>query len=103
MSEKSVTDLLRSPLAFVPMLMSAAGLALLIGYIAMFGLKPEEPSGDEGAPARLFQLLMGLQIPLVAIFLVKWLPRESREAMIVAALQLLCWVAAFVPVYLLEH
>ncbi|HKW02642.1 MAG TPA: hypothetical protein VJN96_22660 [Vicinamibacterales bacterium] len=44
------TPLLRRPSAFLPIVMSAAALALLVGYILMFGTARQE---DEGTAAHL--------------------------------------------------
>jgi hypothetical protein len=59
------------------------------------------PEGDEGAEAHLWQLCMAVQIPLVAYFALRWVPKFPRKALIVLALQLLLALAAMTPVYLL--
>lgn len=81
----TVRTLLRSPTAFVPLLLSAVALALVLVWVALFGVAR---NADEGAPARLFQLLMGLQLLIIAAFAVEWLPRAPRPALLVLALQL---------------
>jgi len=52
--------------------MSLVALGLVLGHIAMFGGARE---ADEGAAAHLWQLLMAGQIPVIAFFAIKWLPR----------------------------
>ena len=81
----TVRTLLRTPTAFVPLLLSAVALALVLVWVALFGVVR---NADEGAPARLFQLLMGLQLLIIAAFAVEWLPRAPRPALLVLALQL---------------
>jgi len=44
---------------------------------------------------------MAVQIPQVAYFALRWVPKFPRKALIVLALQLLLALAAMTPVYLL--
>jgi len=89
-------SLLKRPSAFLPIAMSLAALALVLGSIAIFGVVHE---ADEGTAAHLFQLLMAGQVPIVAYFALKWLPRAPRPALRVLALQAAAIIAAFAPVY----
>jgi hypothetical protein len=89
---------LKQPSALIPLAMSLAALALVISHIAAVGVARE---ADEGAAARLWQLLMAGQIPVVALFAIKWLPRHPRQALLVLALQAAAGVAAAAPVFLL--
>ncbi len=57
--------LLKRPNAFVPLAISAAFLAALLGEL-LRGTLVLWP--DEGALAHLFQILMPLQIPIIAWF-----------------------------------
>ncbi len=96
----SVRFVSSKPSAFLPMLMSAAALALVLGgIVAHSGAVVRE--GDEGAIAHIWQLLMAGQLPLLAYFAVRWLPRVPRQALLVLALQVGAAVAAMAPVYLL--
>jgi heme A synthase len=84
----TVSSLLRKPSAFAPLAMSLAALALIAVVVATAGnAAPEAAPHDERAPARLFQLLMLLQIPVGAVFAAKWLPRAPRPALRVLFLQ----------------
>ena len=56
---------------------------------------------DEGAIAHIWQLLMAGQLPLLAYFVIKWLPRVPRQTLYVLALQIGAALAAMVPVYFL--
>jgi hypothetical protein len=60
--------------------MSSAAVVLVVGHIAPFGLARQ---ADEGAEAHLWQLLMAGQVPVVAYFAIKWLPRSPRQALLV--------------------
>lgn len=78
--------------------MSLAALALVISHIATVGVARE---ADEGTAAHLWQLLMAGQIPVIAFFAIRWLPRRPRQALAVLALQAAAGVAAAAPVFLL--
>lgn len=87
---------MRQPAALLPITMSLAALALVLGHAAIYGVVHE---ADEGTAAHLFQLLMAAQVPLVAYFALKWLPRAPRQALWVLALQAGAALAAFAAVY----
>jgi len=86
------------PSALLPLAMSLTALATVLGHIAVFGIARE---ADEGAAAHLWQLLMAGQVPLVAWFAVRGLPRSPASAMPVILLQAAAASAAIAPVYLL--
>jgi hypothetical protein len=54
---------------------------------------------DEGTAAHLWQLLMVGQVPLVAYFALKWLPKSPAEALRVLALQVAAALAALAAVF----
>ncbi|MGH8361815.1 MAG: hypothetical protein ACRESQ_00485 [Gammaproteobacteria bacterium] len=88
--------LIRKPSAFLPVAMSLAALALVLVHVSVFGAAHE---ADEGATAHIFQLLITAQVPIVAFFAFKWLPRAPRFSLPVLALQALAVWAALAPVY----
>ena len=90
----TIRELIAKPSAFSPILLSAAALALVLGYVAMFGADTG-PQGDERAPARIFQLMMAAQTAGMLLFAVNWLPRATRPALLVMAIQI---AAAAIPV-----
>ena len=90
----------KQPTAFLPLAMSLAGLALVIVHFAMFG---NARQADEGADARIFQLLLVLQLPIVAFFAIKWLPRAPKAALTILALQAGAGIAAIGTVVFLEQ
>lgn len=79
--------------------MSFAALVTVISHVALFGIAP--PS-DEGTAAHIWQILMALQLPIIAIFLFRWLPKKPMQALAVLALQGGAALAALVPVILLK-
>jgi len=81
---------LRQPSALIPLVMSLAGLGLVLGHVAVSGGGRE---ADEGTAARLWWLLMGAQLPVVAYFAIAWLPRVPRQAVVVLALQVAAVIA----------
>jgi len=93
------TALLRRPSALIPLAMSVAALATVIGYAAMFGIARQ---ANEGAAAHVWQLLMAGQVPVIAFFAIKWLPTEPRQALLVLALQVGAALAAMFPVWWFE-
>jgi hypothetical protein len=96
----SFRTLSSKPSAFVPMLMSATALALLLGSIvARGGVVIRDV--DEGAIAHIWQILMAGQLPLLAYFVIRWIPRVPRQTLYVLALQIGAALAAMAPVYFL--
>jgi hypothetical protein len=81
---------IRQPSAFLPLLMSLAGLTLVLGHVAVSGGGRE---ADEGTAARLWWVLMAAQVPVVAFFAIAWLPRAPRPALLVLALQVIAVLA----------
>lgn len=89
----------KHPGAWLPMLMSTAALGIVLLHVAIFGAARQ---ADEGAAAHVFQILMALQLPLIAFFALKWLPKDRRHAVQVLGLQLAAALAACSPVYFLH-
>ena len=91
---------IRTPSALLPIVMSLAATGLVLGHVAIYGIVHE---ADEGTPAHIYQLLMALQVPVVAYFAAKWLPQRPAEAARVLALQAACVLMAFAVLYWMEH
>jgi hypothetical protein len=101
----SFRGMLKHPSAFVPVAMSLTALALVLGHVAMFGTGPEvvvNGRPDEGTVAHLWQLLMAGQLPVLAFFAIKWLPRAPRQTLGVLAVQAGAVLASMAPVYFLN-
>ena len=81
-----MTALLRKPSAWLPMLLSLAAIGLVVAHVILVGVAPQE---DEGAEARIFQLLMLVDAVAIGAFAVRWLPVAPRPALTVVALQVL--------------
>ena len=93
------TSLLKKPSAFLPPAMSFAALATVAVHVAMFGVAHE---ADEGTAAHVWQILMAAQVPIVAVFAIKWLPRTPGQALLILALQGGAALTALAPVYFLN-
>ena len=91
---------MKEPGAFLPIAMSVAALAVVLGHIALMGVGRE---ADEGVAAHLFQIFMAAQIPVMVFFALKWLPRAPQQAAFVLALQLGVALAPLAAVFLMER
>ncbi len=90
---------IRQPSAFLPVAMSLVALALVLGYVVLFGVVHE---ADEGAAAHIWQILMAVQIPIIAFFAIKYVPQKPKQALLVLALQIVAALAACAPVFFLK-
>src|SRR5262245_5608739 len=97
--EPTTSELLHKPLAWLPIVLCLASLALIVGYVAGNG-NVREPGGDEGAAARLFQVFMGVAAITALAFALRWLPVATRAAGRILLLQL---VVAGIPLVLLRY
>jgi len=95
----SSSNMMRQPSAFLPVAMSLVALAMVMAHVAIFGAVRE---ADEGTAAHIFQLLMIAQVPIIAFFAIKWLPRTPRQAVWILALQFAAALAALAHVFLLD-
>ena len=95
----TIPIVLKKPSGFLPIAMSLAALAIVLVYLATFGVTHES---DEGAAAHVWQLLMVGQAPVVAFFMVRWLPRAPRPALLVLVLQVTAALVAVAPVWWLR-
>ena len=95
----SFSTMIKKPSAFLPIAMSLAALATVLVFLALFGVVHET---DEGTAAHIWQYLMGLHVPIIAFFAIKWLPRAPRQALYVLVLQACVALAALAPVYFLK-
>jgi hypothetical protein len=94
----------RRPSAFVPLAMSLTALTML-GCVLTYdvihtgGVVRE---ADEGTVAHLWQILMAGQLPIIAFFAIKWLPRAPKPTLYVLALQAGAALASMAPVFFLN-
>jgi hypothetical protein len=93
---RSFNDIIRQPSAFAPLAMSLLALTLVLSHIAIFGAARE---ADEGPTAHLWQILMAGQMPILAFFAIKWLPRAPKQTLCVLGLQAGAVLASMAPVF----
>jgi len=96
--------IVRHPSAFLPLAMSLTALTMLLGAI-VYGYASGSPlvrEPDEGAIAHLWQILMAGQMPILAFFAIKWLPRAPKQTLYVFALQVGAALASMAPVFFLN-
>ena len=91
--------LLKRPTALIPVAMSIAAFGLVIAHVVFYGTAHQ---ADEGAAAHLWQLLMAGQLPVIAFFAIRWLPRTPGQALLVLGLQAVAMLAAATPVFVLN-
>lgn len=89
-------QLLKRPSAFVPLAISGAFLAALLTALAQGRLVPQP---DEGTGAHLFQILMPVQLLIIVFFAATWLPRNTKPAVQVLALQICAAIGVLAIVY----
>jgi hypothetical protein len=95
----TVSAILKKPSGFIPVGMSLAALVVVLAHVVMFGAARQ---ADEGSAAHLWQLLMAGQVPILAFFVIKWLPQAPRPTLLMLALQFVAALAAIAPVYFLH-
>ena len=93
------TTLLKKPSGFLPIAMSLAAIADIIIYLAVVGNVQQE---DESAAARIFQLLILLQVPIMMYFAARWLPKFPKPAVSILLIQVGAIAAAVIPILILE-
>jgi ammonia channel protein AmtB len=89
---------MKRPSGWIPLMMSLTALAIVMIHIGWFGPARE---ADEGTAAHLWQILMAGQLPIIAWFAIKWLPKDPKATFVVLAVQLLAGLAAAAPVFYL--
>jgi hypothetical protein len=98
----------RATSAWVPVALSGAAIALLAGYLLT---GPHAPTvvvengiawPDESVTARLWQLLMLLQVPCALYFAAWWLPKDPKRTLAMLGIQGFAFVVAALPMVLLE-
>jgi hypothetical protein len=97
MDETTLT-LFRKPSALVPLLISLAALALVLGHAALYGVVHE---ADEGAAAHTWQILIVLEAGFTIAFAVNEWKRARRQTLVILALLAAITLANFAAVYFL--
>jgi hypothetical protein len=91
-----VRSMVRHPSAYLPLILSGCALALLLGYLALFGVTRNE---DEGVAAHLYQLLMTANLLIIAWFVLRWARKDLKAGLAVLGLQLLAIMITFAPLW----
>ena len=94
--------IVKKPSAFLPLAMSLAALlvvSITFSYGFAHGHWPPQREPDEGTAAHLWQLLMAGQMPILAFFAIKWLPKAPRQTLYVLAMQAGAALSAMAPVF----
>src|SRR5579875_2310075 len=94
----SLLRVARQPSALAPLAVAVAALSLVLGHAAIYGTAHQP---DEGAAAHLWQLLIALEIPLAVFFVLRWVRRATRAALLLLGALMVALIANFAAVYLL--
>ena len=92
----SIITLARQPSGFMPVVLSLAALALVLGTIATAGVARQP---DEGAAAHIYQLLIAAQLPLLCLFMLRSVRKDVRAGLVIASIQVAALGAALWPVW----
>ena len=98
----------RATSGWIPVALAGTAIVLLAGHLLTGPHTPNTvvengvPRVDESGAARLWQLLMLLQVPCVLYFAAWWLPKDPRRALAMLGIQGFAFVAAALPAVALE-
>jgi hypothetical protein len=100
----SIRSAITKPSGFIPVLMSTAALCVVLLHLFGFGTSPDMHAGrhDEGPEAHIWQILMTGQMPIVLYFGIRWMRSDPRGTLSVLGIQVLAFIAAAAPVFLLK-
>ena len=87
----SPTITMKQPGAFAPVAMSLTALAIVVGHAVIFGITP--PPGSLPL-ARIFQLLLTAQLPVVLFLVITQLRRDPMPTARILAVQAAAALAA---------
>ncbi len=81
--------------------MSLIALMLVIVHVVVFGVS-QNPQKDEGAAARIFQLLLMGQLPIVSYFAIRWAGKYPSQTIRVIIFQIVLILLAVMFIFILE-
>jgi len=90
----------RHPSAHLPIAMSLVAFSMVLVHVATVGTIRQP---DEGTAARVFQLLLVAQVPLVAWYAARGFPRAPRAAAVILLAQVVAAAAAVLAVLWFER
>ena len=86
----------RQPEAWGPIGCSLIAIGLVLIQLVKHGAAPEP---DEGTTAHLWQLVMGAQLPIIAVFVYRWGRRFPGKTIAIMAIQIaFAATAAAIPI-----
>lgn len=91
--------LLKHPTAWIPIALSLAMLAFIFVMIAIHGIPTPDPNADEGVGAHIFQLWLVLEMVMILIFAIKWVPENPKQACMILAIQIFGVLVGCFPVF----
>lgn len=94
-----MSSIIKKPSAWLPIAVSLVALAMMLGYIAKFGVVYH---ADEGTPAHLFQIFVAAEVFAISFFAIKWLPRAPKPALVVLVLQVVALLLPMSVVFYLK-
>ncbi len=94
-----LSTMLRHPTGYVPLALSGIAVLTIVVHVVVAGTAPQ---ADEGTAAHIWQLVMVLQLPALAVFAIRWLPEAPRQALAVLGLQLAAIGVAVAPVLIFK-
>jgi hypothetical protein len=100
----SIRSAILRPSGFLPLVMSGAALFVVLQHLVLHGAEPPVHAGrpDEGPEAHIWQILMTGQVPIGLYFALRWVWSDPPGTLSVVGIQILAWVAAAAPVFLLR-
>jgi len=98
-----LAQLALKPSAVAPLVMSALALALLIGWLTLVGVPAAPQPHGEGGAARLYQLLIVGQAPILVWFAVRWGLQDLKAGATVLAAQMAAIALSLGPLLVLDR
>jgi hypothetical protein len=81
-----MSSMIRHTSAWIPIALTVA--IVVVMCLSFLHVIPQDPAGDEGIAAHLFQIWLVLEFFAVLFFAAKWLPHMPREAAQIVVLQI---------------
>jgi hypothetical protein len=100
----TIRSAITRPSGFVPLIMSGLALYVVVLHLVLFGAGPQAQAGrpDEGPEAHIWQILMTGQVPIGLYFAIRCLRSDPLGTLSVVGFQVLAFLAAAAPVFLLK-
>ena len=92
-------ELLKKPTAWIPLALATGALTVPYLWVLVIGA---DPAGDEGGAAHLWQILMAAQFLAIFFFALTQLPQKPKLGLITLAVQIIAFLVAAAPVFLLK-